>query len=142
LAGANAVNLHQIDRPDKNYDFIVCSHVIDSVEGPQRATSELTRVLSDTGLMFLSYPSPATRDVTMDWGYADLSRGGKCRIFGCDFEKNIKDTVPQALFTAVGANDPVTGDADRFYVVTKSPNWVRQIFQLGFDAELINFVSL
>lgn len=49
-------DLHDLPYPDGSFDFILCSHVLEHVDDPVRATSEMRRVLKADGLAILMAP--------------------------------------------------------------------------------------
>jgi len=133
-----ALDPEAIARPDGAFGCIICYHVITRVADHRKALHELVRVLAPTGLLLLSYPSPATRAETSDWGFADAKQHGSFRILGRDFENEIVDCVRQAHVMAVKVIDPVTGDDDLVYLVTKDFFWVRRVLAGDIDVRLID----
>lgn len=133
-----ALDPEAIARPDGAYGCIICYHVITRVADHRKALRELARILSPTGLLLLSYPSPATRAETTDWGFADAKQHGSYRILGRDFEGEIADCVQQAHVMAVKVIDPVTGDDDLVYLVTKDFFWVRRVLAADVEVRLID----
>jgi Methyltransferase domain len=121
-----------------NFDFIVCSYTLQSEQDPKAKILEMYRALSPEGLIFLGYPSPMTRTTTLDWGAPDPKRHGAYRVFGRDFEKEFKTIIPKAVVMRVHGKDPVTGDEEFSYLITKNSFWVRQVFRAGLEAEMLN----
>ena len=109
----------------EKYDFIVCSHVIQKLKDPRRGVQRLVQSLSDQGLMFLTYPSPATRNKTEEVGARRTN--GPQYIFGRDFEKEYGSIASDAYVVAVDGVDPVTQDRDISYFVTRNPAWTTRI---------------
>lgn len=138
FGGANSIDIQNIDRPDGRYGFIVCSHIIEHVPEPRRAVRELARVLSADGLLFLAYPSPRTRAVTVDWGFPDMKQHGHYRLFGRDFEEEYRTLLPNAYTIAVQGTDDVTGDYDILYFICKDMFWVKRILASPFACRLIS----
>lgn len=134
----NGIDLAKIDRPDGSYGFIVCSHIIAHVADHRRAIQELVRILSPEGLMFLSYPTPITRAETQDWGYPDAKQNGHYRLIGRDFEAEYARIVPGTHVAAVRGHDPVTGDEDLCYLVTKNFFWMRRAAAAKFDVRFLD----
>ena len=135
--GDNSIDIQAIDRPDVSYDFIVCSHIIEHVPDHRKAIKELTRVLSLDGLMVLAYPTPATRAVTVDWGKPDPAQHGHYRLIGRDFEAEYKTVIPDAFVLSTRGIDPVTGDDDIIYLVTKNSWWVKRALESGLDCSIV-----
>jgi len=127
----NSLDVQNIDRPDGSYDFIICSHVIEHVADPRRAIKELTRILSEEGLILLAYPLPVRCEKTRDWGYPDWSNHGHYRVFGRDFETEYATIIPQATVIGSRGIDSVTHDEDLVYFITKNSYWVQRILSSG-----------
>lgn len=136
--GTNSIDIQSIDRPDGCYGFIVCSHILEHVPEPRRALRELGRVLSADGMLFLAYPAPRTRAVTVDWGYPDMKQHGHYRLFGRDFEAEYRTLLPNAYTIAVRAMDDVTGDDDILYFISKDLFWVQRLLASPFASRLIS----
>ena len=132
-----AIDPQAIDRPDGSYDVIICCHLLSHVADHRRALVELMRVLSPQGLLFVSYPSPATREATTDWGQPDPARHNQYRILGRDFEQEYQKLLPDSFVIAVKAADPVTAEDDLVYLLTRNFFWTRQATAAGLDSRLI-----
>ncbi len=50
------MDITDIQQPDRSYDVILCSHVLEHVEDDAKALSELRRVLRDDGLAIVDVP--------------------------------------------------------------------------------------
>jgi SAM-dependent methyltransferase len=120
-----------------SYDFIICPHLLQSIADPRKGIQALARILSDEGLLFISYPSPVTREKTVDWGYAKKEQHGHYRTFGRDFESEYAYLVPDFYVVASQGIDPVTNSVDLAYFVTKNPAWVTHIIRTT-DARLVS----
>jgi len=118
----------------EKYDFIVCSHVIQKLKDPRKGVQRLVQSLSDQGLMFLTYPSPATRNKTEEVGARRAN--GPQYIFGRDFEQEYGSIAPDAYVVAVDGMDPVTQDGDISYFLTRNPEWTTRIMKT-LDARLV-----
>ena len=57
------MDITDIKFPDKHFDFIYCSHVLEHVPDDRKAMSEFRRVLADDGLAILLVPITAERTV-------------------------------------------------------------------------------
>lgn len=138
LGAPGGLDPEAIARPDGAFGCIICYHVITRVADHRKALQELARVLAPNGLMLLSYPSPATRAETTDWGFPDPAQHGSYRILGRDFESEMVDCVGQAHVMAVKVMDPITGDDDLVYLITKDFFWVRRVLAAELDVRLID----
>ena len=125
-------------RPDDSVGFVVAANVLHRVPDHRGTLAQLVRVMTADGLMLLSYPNPTTRETTEDWGRADPTRGGGHRILGRDFEAAFASLVPGAIVLRIEEADPVTGDPDWLYLLTKSPFWMRRAFDAEVDARILD----
>ena len=126
--GSNSLDVQKIARADGRYDVVVCSHVIEHVADDGRAITELVRILSPRGFLVLAYPRTEHGEETQDWGHADPKKNEHYRAYGSDFEPRLAAVSPDVAAIAIKGNDPVTGDAKRFSVLSKSQFWTDQIF--------------
>lgn len=59
-------DIHRLSEPDNHFDFVVCCEVLEHVDDPLQALSELQRVLRPGGLAILSVPrEPVWRAANM-----------------------------------------------------------------------------
>jgi SAM-dependent methyltransferase len=123
FGGENSCDLEAIDRPDESYDIILCSHVLEHVRDDAKALRELMRVLSPDGFLLLIVPRSEAGTLTDDWAFPDPAKNFHYRGYGRDFETSLAKAVPQAHVVIVEAADPVTGDAKRLHMLTKSIFW-------------------
>ena len=54
---ARLASAERLPFPDRSFDKVVMCHVIEHVESPNKAMSEVRRVLKNDGLFVLSYPN-------------------------------------------------------------------------------------
>lgn len=125
-------------QPAGSIDFLLCSNVLQSVAEPRRTISRIDAALSHRGLAMIAYPNPFSRSKTEDWGAADPRRGGAWRTLGRDFEATYGEAAPEAIVLCVKQLDPVTGDGDLVYVLTKNPAWMRRLFQVELDVRILD----
>jgi hypothetical protein len=74
--GANSIDLEVEHDTLPVHDVVLCTHVLEHVADPVAALRLLTRVVSERGLLVLSYPNPLARAQTLDWCFADASQHG------------------------------------------------------------------
>lgn len=134
---SDASCLNHIEAPDEAYDFIVSSHVLQNVVDHRIALSELTRVLGRTGFMYVSYPSPLSRERSEE-NRRDGWSSRQLRVIGMDFETEFKEITP-AIAIRIKSSDPVTGDMQISYLFTKNPDWIIRIARSSLDASLVEF---
>ncbi len=59
-------DIHDLPYADATYDFVLCSHVLEHVEDPVKAISEIRRVLKPNGVALLMVPILLTLDETYE----------------------------------------------------------------------------
>ncbi|MGB0681930.1 MAG: class I SAM-dependent methyltransferase [Magnetovibrionaceae bacterium] len=69
-AGADRrMDLTDLDLPDRSFDLILCSHVLEHVEDDRKAISEMARVLKTSGRLIVMVP----QDMSLARTYEDFS---------------------------------------------------------------------
>jgi len=100
--GHNSIDILSIQLPDGAVDWIVLNHILEHVADDERALSELTRILSPSGVIQITIPSPIYNFDTDDWGFPDENKIYHYREYGSD------------LFPRIGA---IFGNLDAFSIV-------------------------
>jgi len=131
--GENSLDIQAIDRPGGAYDVVICSHVLEHVADDAKAIRELARILSKEGFLVLAVPRTEVGETTEDWGFADPEKNLHYRGYGRDLDDRLRKIVPDAYLFPLEYPDPVTGDAKKFYLLTKSNFW-RDKFAAIFDS--------
>ena len=75
------IDIEDTGLTDGSYDLIVCNHVLEHVNDYRRALRELYRILSDHGVLLISFPM----DLSLDTTYEDasiVSREDRIKHFG------------------------------------------------------------
>jgi SAM-dependent methyltransferase len=121
--GENSLDIQAIDRPDGAYDVIICSHVLEHVKDDAKAMRELARILSKEGFLIVAVPRTEAGEITQDWGFADPAKNLHYRGYGLDLDEKLRKITPDAYHFPIEYPDPVTGDAKKFYLLTKSNFW-------------------
>lgn len=52
-----AMDAENLTFPDSSFDKVICIHVMDFIDDPERATAEILRVLREGGEFLITYPS-------------------------------------------------------------------------------------
>lgn len=125
FGGENHLDMSAIDRPDGTYDLVIANHVLEHVADDLAAMAELDRVTSHTGIVFLSVPDLLRNDHTVEYGEARADKHGHWRIYGPDIRARWLAAVPTWHGIGVMATDPVTGEADRATLLSRSTGRLR-----------------
>jgi SAM-dependent methyltransferase len=121
--GENSLDLQNIDRPDANYDVVICVHVLEHVQHDQVAVQEMLRVINNTGFIVLAIPAPFHREKTVDWGFPKQEEHGHYRVYGKDVRILLLDkVVGEDFYIQVLIEDTATGSQDCVYLLTKDRN--------------------
>ena len=99
-AAMQAENLENLSFPDKNFDLIICNHVLEHVTDDKRAIQEIFRVTKENGLAIISVPIDIHRQQTYEnenikspeerikhFWYQD-----HLRLYGLDFSQRLATT--------------------------------------------------
>ena len=132
--GENSLDIQSIARSDQSYDVVICSHVLEHVKDDVQAIHELVRILSPQGFLILAMPRPEAGEATEDWGFADPGKNLHYRGYGRDFDQRLKAIVSPVRMFAIERQDPVTADAKRFHLLTKSDFWSGRARAAGMAA--------
>jgi hypothetical protein len=130
-----SLDLQAIDRPDRAYEFVACSHVLEHVADDSAALNELLRIATDDGLAWLVVPDPFREEKTRDWGFPKPEKHGHYRVYGADFAERLMRYLPHQPVLSYMGEDPVTGERDGCFLLPKSParkRWIEA--RLGPDA--------
>ena len=134
FGGANSLDIQSIARPDAAYDVVMCLHVLEHVKEDEQAIRELVRILSSRGFLVLAVPRADMGETTEDWGFADPARNLHYRGYGRDFDARLALIVSPVHVFALTQRDPVTGDARKFHLLTKSDFWRDRVQASGMAA--------
>jgi SAM-dependent methyltransferase len=94
-----AMDLTRIDVPDKSFDAIVCSHVLEHIPDDGKAMREMCRILKPGGWAILQSPVENSRTITYeDWSITSkqdrLKHFGQedhVRIYGRDYADRLRN---------------------------------------------------
>jgi SAM-dependent methyltransferase len=114
------IDIQSIDRPDAAYEFVACSHVLEHVADDRKALSELLRITTANGLLFLVVPDPFREEKTRDWGFAKPEKHGHYRVYGADVAERFSRYLPDQPVLSYMGEDPVTGERDGCFLLPKS----------------------
>ncbi len=138
--GENSLDLQKIERGNYEYDIVMCNHVLEHVPYDNSALNELLRITKKDGFVFLTVPSPASKESTTDWGYPKEEDHGHYRIYGKDFEKMLSRYLPNAWILSVKAIDTVTESDDIVYFLTHSKLGANHIQSKLIDVKVLQEV--
>lgn len=116
----NSIDIQNIDRPDENYDIVVCNHVLEHVEDDKRAFKELLRIVKESGFLQITVPAPLQKPKTIEYGYAKDDEHGHWRFYGADFLDIFKPISLNSYVIEVYGIDEVTDAEDVVYFFCKS----------------------
>lgn len=97
------INIEETGLDDAAYDVIVCNHVLEHVSDYKKALSELYRILSQDGLLILSFPV----DTTLSTVYEDdtvVSEEDRIKYFGQNDHKRVFGNDSKVMFDQFGFN--------------------------------------
>lgn len=117
---SNSIDIHNINRPDKSYDIILCNHVLEHVADPSLALRELMRITSDKGFLQISVPDPFRLERTVDWGYPKEEDHGHYRLYGPDIIKLFRETLKDHYLLTVVGIDHTTGSEEVMFFISQS----------------------
>jgi SAM-dependent methyltransferase len=120
--GENSIDVQQINRNEGSYDVVIINHVLEHVPDDKKALSELFRIISDNGFIFISVPLSISQEKTEDWGYPKEELHGHFRHYGQDFSNLIMCELPNAFWIRALDVDPVTLTTDEVYLIAKTEN--------------------
>lgn len=127
----SSLDLQKIALNNAAVDVVICNHILEHVPRYQDALREISRIISDTGFAFVSFPNPHYRKVTVDWGYPKPEQHMHYRIFGADIEPKLKTILPGVGIVRVVGDDPVTATEDRGYIISKNNDFLGGIGERG-----------
>ncbi len=131
--GANSFDLQNINLPNDAFDFIICNHVIEHIADDRSGLKELLRIVTSSGIIFLSFPDPLGRAKTQDWGFPDENKHGHYRVYGADAVDKFKDILSEVYFLNGYGIDYVTNSREGVWLLTKSKSTYNQILESGFN---------
>lgn len=83
--GHNTLNIMELSLQDNSVDWFILNHILEHVSNDKIAIAELARVLTKTGVMQITVPTPLFCFETIDWGYPDPRKILHYREYGADF---------------------------------------------------------
>lgn len=128
--GHNTLDIMDLSLPDNSVDWFILNHILEHVSNEKIAITELARVLTNTGVIQITVPSPLFSFETIDWGYPDPSKILHYREYGADF-------IPYAgaICREIGLHglvalptDPVSAVSDAVIFMSKNIMRCKDIF--------------
>lgn len=117
--GDNSLDLMRIDRDSAAYDVVICNHVLEHVRYDNAALTELIRITAPLGFLFLTFPDPARREITVDFEAPDPDHHDHWRVYGRDVVHRFRRYLPDVWALAHETADPATGADDMIYLLTR-----------------------
>ncbi|MCR9196249.1 MAG: class I SAM-dependent methyltransferase, partial [Hyphomonas sp.] len=134
---STSLDLQDIHRPSGTFDLVICNHVLEHVADDRAALRELTRVIKDDGFVFLTFPDPANRPVTSDWGFPREDQHGHYRMYGRDVENLFRETLSHRWVVCQEVADPATGVNDLIYFLAKTDAGAKRVLNRYTEAQII-----
>ncbi len=92
------MDITNIKYPDRSFDLIICSHVLEHIQDDKKAISELYRVLKDNSMAVILVPLTLTQKTFEDPSITDpeerlktFGQHDHVRICGKDYTDRIRD---------------------------------------------------
>ena len=118
------MDVADIQFPDKSFDFIYCSHVLEHVPDDKKAMAELHRILTDNGYAIILVPTFGTKTLE-DLSISDpqerkrlYGQEDHVRSYGIDFVDRLKDSgfkvdiiPPQSFLNEIQINQMAVNKA-------------------------------
>ncbi|WP_420393801.1 class I SAM-dependent methyltransferase [Acuticoccus sp.] len=120
FGGENHLDMERVDRPNGAYDLVMASHVLEHVEDDLAALRELDRLSAPCGVVVLAVPDLLRVGATTEYGRARADKHGHWRVYGPDIVTRWRAAAPLWRGLGVVARDPVTGEADRLTLLSRS----------------------
>jgi Methyltransferase domain len=116
--GENSLDVQAIARDSAAFDFVAFSHVLEFVPDDRRAFSELTRVLSPSGLLLACFSTPMSRARCI--GYAEpFGPYGCWHVYGADLASHFQCRDKGLTTMAIEGTDPCTGAQEIVHMFLK-----------------------
>lgn len=142
---ADIQNMYNV--PDRTYDVIICSHVLEHVQDDRKALSELHRILKDDGeIIFLVPVDLNCKEMDEEWGLSEeenwkrFGQGDHCRLYSKAGlierleERFCVHQLSKEYFGDEIFNDCGLTDTSTLYVLTKN-------VEVGLEKRWIPFVD-
>jgi len=126
----HSIDIQRIDIPSRQFDCVICNHVLEHVPNDRDAISELFRLVSDRGFCQIGVPDPIRRTVTRDWGYPKWEDHGHFRLYGADVIDRFREVIRGGFVIRLVERDPVTAMDDMYFILTRSEKIVSTLRQL------------
>ena len=135
----NPLDVQRIDLPDESVDVVICNYLLASVPRYEQGFREIARVISKRGFAFVSIPNPHYRQATLDWGQPRKEHHGQYRSFGEDIEAKLPTILPNLGIVRLVSADPVTGQEDRAYILSKNSDFLGRLGERGMRIRFLQF---
>ena len=140
FGGQHTIDIQAIAIPSRQFDCVICNHVLEHVEKDVASIAELLRLVSKRGLAQIGVPDPMRMAVTSDWGFPRQEDHGHYRKYGVDIATKFRGAIRDAFLVQVIWADPVTQMSDKYFIMTCSLDIVSIMRTLSSDVE-VEFVD-
>ncbi len=122
------LDLTDIGFPDRTFDVVLCSHVLEHIPDDQRAIREIRRVLKPSGWALINVPSDPDRTTTYE-NPAVVAPEERLKHFGQDDHVRVYSAndfvarLEDAGFTVTQDPEPFTPEEIRRYRLAGDAGW-------------------
>lgn len=120
FGGENSLDIQSITREPDTYDFISANHVLEFIPDARLAFDELFRILSQKGIIQISFSAPMIRNSTEDFS-TPFGPHGAFHLFGKDIISYFNCASKGLVTLAILDSDPCTGVKEIVHLFIRQP---------------------
>jgi SAM-dependent methyltransferase len=130
--GHNSLNIMNLKMENGSIDWLILNHILEHVSNDVIAIKELARVLTASGVIQITVPSPLYSLDTYDWGFADPSINYHYREYGADLSLKLGAICRDLSLNAIVALpfDAVSSTFEAVYFLTKQHARCKDIYMI------------
>ena len=132
----NSLDMANIDRPDESYDWVIANHVLEHVEDDFAAIRELRRIVTASGVIQLTVPSPHSALDTWDLPEPVPTGFGHWRGYGSDLPLHFSNELKGSFGLQVVCRDGPTHRWDVVYLFIESHEIMQTIGEALLNSDL------